>query len=153
MLVHGREDADAARLAAVLGPALHLFGARFPGWWLPLPPPPPHGRAATYPYPLLVPSESVVAADARVALVTAAAAPLPAAAAAAATSHLLAARGIRTGYKGFLGAAGRDLAARKARLALVVLALEHDEVHSAEGLAGNEYAQGPFYQYRPRTAL
>jgi len=144
------EDADSDRLRAALAPALTLFTARFPRWWddaLPhLAPLPLPGHR----YPQLEPSEAVVAADDRVTLFAGA---VHAARPTTPTAHLLAARRISTGYKGFLAAAGRDLEARKARLARVVTALEHDDVHTADTLASNAYSQGPFYQYHPRSAL
>lgn len=85
--------------------------------------------------------------DAAAAVGAAAAPPRPATACTTALRHVLAARGIRGGYTEFLAVTGRDLAARKARLALVVLALEADTVHSMASLAGNHYFQGPFYAH------
>lgn len=62
--------------------------------------------------------------------------------------ELLAARSVRTGGRGFIRH-GDSLEQRKQRLALVLLALEHEDMHSPLSVAGNEYCQGPFYSGKP----
>ena len=62
----------------------------------------------------------------------------------AALRDLLAARGVRGGYKEFLACA-ENPAHKRHRLALTVLALEHEEMFSIHDVEGNPYFQGPFY--------
>ena len=61
--------------------------------------------------------------------------------------EMLAARGIRRGYRDLLACA-QTFEQRKQRLALVVLSLEHPAYHTAETVGDNPYFQGPFYADR-----
>lgn len=141
LLAASATSVDLVALRAAAERAVMLYTASHEPWWLPFGEESANLRRATpaATHPLFERSEGILLDDVAT-LGAVAGAPMV-----DVRRDLLAARGIRQGYKEYLRCS-ESFTHRKQRLALVVMALDHPSHHSIESLSDNFFFQGPFYK-------